>query len=69
MPTKEEIRERAKGSMIIGWVLVGFAFLVLLFEPSSIQNGRKWVPGTGSGLLVSGLLLNLYGHRLGKSSL
>jgi hypothetical protein len=43
MPTNEEGRERAKGFMVVGWVLVCFAFLILFFEPSSVQIGRKLI--------------------------
>jgi uncharacterized membrane protein YccC len=64
MPSIEEVRERARGFMVVGWVLVGFAFLILFFEPASIQNGRKWIPGIAAVLFVAGLLLNIYGHRL-----
>jgi len=64
MPSKEEIRERARGYMVVGWILVAFAFLVLFFEPSSVQTGRKWIPGIAAALFVIGLLLNIYGHRL-----
>jgi uncharacterized membrane protein YccC len=66
MPTNEEIRERARGFMVVGWVLVCFAFLILFFEPSSVQIGKKWIPGSGAALFVIGLLLNIYGHRLWK---
>jgi uncharacterized membrane protein YccC len=66
MPEKEEIRERARGFMVVGWILVGFAFLILFFEPSSVQTGRKWIPGIAGTLFVIGLLLNIYGHRLRK---
>ena len=66
MPTKEEARERAKGFMVVGWILACFAFLVLFLEPSSVQTGMKWIPGIGATLFVIGLLLNIYGHRLSK---
>jgi uncharacterized membrane protein YccC len=66
MPSQEEIRERARGFMVAGWILVCFAFLILFFEPASVQTGRKWIPGIGAVLFVAGLLLNLYGHRLWK---
>ena len=57
MPTNEEIRERARGFMVVGWVLVCFAFLILFFEPSSVQIGKEWIPGSGAALFVIGLLL------------
>jgi uncharacterized membrane protein YccC len=66
MPTNEEMRERARGFMLVGWVLVCFAFLILFFEPSSAQIGKKWIPGSAAALFVLGLLLNIYGHRLWK---
>ena len=52
--------------MVVGWVLVCFAFLILFFEPSSVQIGKKWIPVSGAALFVIGLLLNIYGHRLWK---
>ncbi len=64
MPSQEEIRERARGFMVVGWILVGFAFLILFFEPASVQTERKWIPSIGAVLFVAGLLLNIYGHRL-----
>lgn len=66
MPTKEESRERARGFMVVGWVLVCFAFLIMFFEPASVQTGRKWIPGVAAALFVGGLLLNIWGYRLYK---
>ena len=64
MPTKEEIRERSRGYMVVGWTLVIFAFLILFFAPASIQNGKFWIPGSAAALIIIGLGLNIYGHRL-----
>jgi hypothetical protein len=41
-----------------------FAFLILFFAPASIQNGRMWIPVSAAALVVIGLALNIYGHRL-----
>jgi len=46
--------------------LVCFAFLILFFEPSSVQIGKQWIPGSGAALFVIGLLLNIYGLGCGS---
>jgi hypothetical protein len=68
MPTREEKRESGRAFMVVGWVLVLFALLVMFFEPAALKLGQIRFGVIAGGMVVIGLLLNIYGYRLRRSS-
>ncbi len=68
MPSQEEKRETARAFIVIGWILVLFAFLVMFFEPAAIRLGQMRFGITAGAMIVAGLLLNIYGYRLRRRS-
>jgi len=68
MPSQEENRETARAFMVIGWILVLFAFLVMFFQPAAIRLGQMRFGIIAGAMIVVGLLLNIYGYRLGRRS-
>jgi len=63
MPSSEEKRETGSALMVIGWVLVLFAFLVMFFYPAGAKLGEARFQVIAAVLLVLGLLLNIIGAR------
>ena len=55
--------------MVIGWLLVLFALLVVFFEPAAVRLGQSRFGIIAGALAIVGLLLNIYGYRLRRSSL
>jgi NADH:ubiquinone oxidoreductase subunit 3 (subunit A) len=68
MPSKEESRESGRAFMVVGWVLVLFALLVMFFEPAALKIGQVRFGVIAGAMVVVGLLLNIYGYRLRRSS-
>jgi NADH:ubiquinone oxidoreductase subunit 3 (subunit A) len=68
MPTREERRESGRAFMVVGWVLVLFALLVMFFEPAALKIGQTRFGVIAGVMVVVGLLLNIYGYRLRRSS-
>ena len=57
-------RETGSAVMIIGWVLILFAFLVIFFHPAAIKLGESRIDIIAAGLATLGLLLSLIGVRV-----
>jgi len=64
MPATEEGRENGTALMIVGWVLVLFAFLVMFFNPAAVRLGQTRIEVIAGVLVVAGLALNLVGSRI-----
>ena len=64
MPSSEEKRETGSALMIIGWVLVLFAFLVMFFQPAAFKLGETRFEVIAAVLVAGGLLLNIVGARI-----
>jgi hypothetical protein len=57
----EDKRENGSAMMVIGWVMMLFAFLVFFFSPAALKLGQTrfvWIAGS---LAFAGLLLSLCG--------
>jgi len=68
MPSQEERRESGRAYMVVGWVLVLFALLVVFFAPAGLKLGQTRFGVIAAVLVIVGLLLNVYGYRLRRSS-
>jgi len=68
MPSQEERRETARAFIVIGWILVLFAFLVMFFQPAALRLGQMRFGIIAVAMIVVGLLLNIYGYRLRRRS-
>jgi NADH:ubiquinone oxidoreductase subunit 3 (subunit A) len=68
MPSQEEKRETARAFIVIGWILVLFAFLVMFFQPAALRLGQMRFGIIAVAMIVVGLLLNIYGYRLRRRS-
>jgi hypothetical protein len=64
MPSSEEKRETGSAFVIIGWVLVLFAFLVMFFQPAARKLGETRFEIIAGILVAVGLLLNIVGARI-----
>ncbi len=64
MPSSEEKRETGSALMVIGWVLVLFAFLVMFFQPAALKLGETRFQIIAGVLVAAGLLLNIIGARI-----
>jgi NADH:ubiquinone oxidoreductase subunit 6 (subunit J) len=64
MPWSEEKRETGSALMIIGWVLVLFAFLVMFFQPAAFKLGESRFQIIAGILVAAGLALNIIGARI-----
>ena len=64
MPSSEEKRETGSALMIIGWVLVLFAFLVMFFQPAALRLGETRFQIIAGILVAAALLLNIVGARI-----
>jgi hypothetical protein len=63
MPSSEEKRETGSALMIIGWLVVLFAFLVMFFHPAAVRLGQTRFQIIAGVLVVLGLVLNIIGAR------
>ncbi len=66
MPSSEEKRETGSALVVIGWVLVLFAFLVMYFQPAALKLGETRFQIIAGALVAAGLLLNIIGARIRK---
>ncbi|MGB7554446.1 MAG: hypothetical protein WBM04_08725 [Candidatus Korobacteraceae bacterium] len=64
MPSSEEKRETGSALMVIGWVLVLFAFLVMFFQPAALKLGETRFQIIAAVLIALGLTLNIVGARV-----
>ena len=60
----EEKRETGAALMVIGWVLVLFAFLVMFFQPAAVKLGESRFQIIAGVLVLIGLVLNIVGARV-----
>jgi NADH:ubiquinone oxidoreductase subunit 6 (subunit J) len=63
MPSEEK-REVGSALMVIGWVLVLFAFLVMFFQPAAVKLGESRFQIIAAVLVLTGLALNIIGARV-----
>ncbi len=63
MPSEEK-REIGSALVVIGWVLVLFAFLVMFFQPAAAKLGESRFQIIAAVLVVAGLVLNVIGARV-----
>ncbi len=64
MRSAEEKRETGTALMIIGWVLVLFAFLVMFYQPAAVRLGESRFQIIAGALILIGLVLNVIGARV-----
>ena len=64
MRSSEEKREIGSALMVIGWVLVLFAFLVMFFQPAAVKLGESRFQIIAAVLVLIGLVLNVIGARV-----
>ena len=64
MPTPEEKREIGAAIMVIGWVMVLFAFLVMFYQPAAMKLGESRFQIIAAILVVLGVVLNVMGARV-----
>ena len=65
MPSSsEEKSEMGSALMVIGWVLVLFAFLVMFFQPAAVKLGESRFQIIAAVLVLAGLVLNIVGARV-----
>ena len=54
--------------MVIGWVLVLFAFLVMFFQPAAVRLGESRFQIIAGALVLIGLVLNIIGARVRRKN-
>ena len=64
MPTPEEKREIGAAIMVIGWIMVLFAFLVMFYQPAAMKLGESRFQVIAAVLVLVGLVLNVIGARI-----
>ena len=64
MATPEEKREVGAAIMVIGWVMVLFAFLVMFYQPAAMKLGETRFQVIAGVLVLLGLVLNVIGARV-----
>jgi hypothetical protein len=64
VPSSEEKSETGAALMVIGWVLVLFAFLVMFFQPAALKLGETRFEIIAAVLVAVGLTLNIVGARI-----
>ena len=64
MPTPEEKREIGAAIMVIGWIMVLFAFLVMFYQPAAMKLGESRFQVIAAILVLVGLVLNVIGARV-----
>ena len=64
MSSIEEKHENGSVMVILGWVLMLFAFLVVFFHPAAIKLGESRIDVIAICLAAIGLLLCVLGARI-----
>ena len=64
MSSLEEKRESGSVLMVIGWVLMAFAFLVMFYQPAAVRLGESRFQIIAAALILIGLVLNVIGARI-----
>jgi hypothetical protein len=57
----EEKRESGSALMVIGWLMMLFAFLVMFFQPAALKLGETRFGIIAACLGVAGLILSVVG--------
>ena len=68
MRSAEEKRETGTAFMVIGWVMVLFAFLVMFFQPAGAKLGETRFQIIAGTLVLLGLVLNIIGARVRRKN-
>jgi NADH:ubiquinone oxidoreductase subunit 6 (subunit J) len=68
MSSAEEKVEIGAALMVIGWVLVLFAFLVMFFQPAAVRLGESRFQIIAGALVLLGLVLNIIGARVRRQN-
>jgi len=68
MASSEEKVEIGAALMVIGWVLVLFAFLVMFFQPAGAKLGETRFQIIAGALVLLGLVLNIIGARVRRTN-
>ena len=66
--SSEEKVEIGAALMVIGWVLVLFAFLVMFFQPAAVRLGESRFQIIAGALVLIGLVLNIIGARVRRKN-
>ena len=61
MSSSEEKREGGSALMVIGWVMMLFAFLVMFFHPAALKLGETRFAVIAICLAIAGLMLSVAG--------
>ena len=64
MSSSEDKRESGSAIMIIGWVMILFAFLVMFFHPAALKLGETRFAVVAVCLALAGLMLSLVGVQI-----
>ncbi len=64
MSSSEDKRESGSAIMIIGWVMILFAFLVMFFHPAALKLGETRFAVVAGCLALAGLMLSLVGVQI-----
>ena len=68
MSSSEEKVEVGAALMVIGWVMVLFAFLVMFFQPAGSRLGESRFQIIAGALVLLGLVLNIIGARVRRKN-
>jgi NADH:ubiquinone oxidoreductase subunit 6 (subunit J) len=68
MASSEEKVEIGAALMVIGWVMVLFAFLVMFFQPAAAKLGESRFQIIAGTLVLLGLVLNIIGARVRRKN-
>ena len=64
MPWSDDKRENGSALMIIGWIMLLFAFLAMFFQPAAFRLGETRFQIIAGVLVATGLALNIIGARI-----
>jgi len=64
MSSSEEKREIGSALMVVGWVVILFAFLVMFYHPAAVKLGETRFEIIAAALVIIGLVLNVIGVRV-----
>jgi NADH:ubiquinone oxidoreductase subunit 6 (subunit J) len=57
----EDNRESGSALMVVGWVMILFAFLVMFFHPAGLKLGQTRFAILAACLAIAGVALSLLG--------
>ena len=68
MSSTEERHEGGSAIMVIGWVMMLFAFLVMFFHPAALKLGETRFAVIAACLGLAGLILSVVGVMVRRRS-